>query len=279
MIWNVQGASSRAFLSALGETRRVNTPTVIALVETHMGGDQAQRIADQIGFTGYIHIDTQGFLGGIWVHWRTKVVHVSEVNQSMQHITMKITRLNEEPWYFSAIYAISDPLKRQDLWNYLKEFVTTYNHPWMLGGDFNDMRYNWERSSCYDEVCRRAKHFDQWIDSMELLEIVFSGPSHTWARGLTEETRRSARLDRVLCNTEWASHFSNASVKHLPAIQSDHCPPLISLNGFSPLRAINKPFRFQAAWMTHEKFQGFVENSWNNEAPLVPFLSDFAKTL
>lgn len=37
MVWNVQGASSRAFMAALKELVRIHKPNVIALVETHMG--------------------------------------------------------------------------------------------------------------------------------------------------------------------------------------------------------------------------------------------------
>lgn len=114
---------------------------------------------------------------------------------------------------------------------------------------------------------------------MELIELEFSGPSHTWACGLSEDTRKSARLDRSLCNADWSTRFSNASVKHLPAIQSDHCPLLISPNGFAPISALNKPFWFQAAWMTHEQFDDFVKNKWSNEIPLVPFLKTFSHEL
>ncbi|KAL2899664.1 Uroporphyrinogen decarboxylase [Bienertia sinuspersici] len=48
MVWNVQGAGSQAFLAALKELIRVHKPLVIALVETHMGGEQTQFIAKQI---------------------------------------------------------------------------------------------------------------------------------------------------------------------------------------------------------------------------------------
>lgn len=99
---------------------------------------------------------------------------------------------------------------------------------------------------------------------MDLLELEFSGASHTWARGLTPETRQSGRLDRALCNSSWGLRFENAKVKHSPAFQSDHCPIFISPNRFVPLQAINRPFRFQASWLTHENFQEFVGEKWNS---------------
>lgn len=65
--------------------------------------------------------------------------------------------------------------------------------------------------------------FNDWIEDMELLEIEFTAAAHTWARGLSLETRKSARLDRALCNTKWGLRFDQAKAKHLPAIASNQC--------------------------------------------------------
>lgn len=114
---------------------------------------------------------------------------------------------------------------------------------------------------------------------MHLIEVEFAGAAHTWARGLTPETRQSGRLDRVLCNVEWGLRFENAKVKHLPAIGSDHCPILISPNGFAPLQSINRPFKFQAAWLTHEQFDKFVNDKWDSNGPLIPALAKLSSDL
>ncbi|KAL2899016.1 Dynein heavy chain 14 axonemal [Bienertia sinuspersici] len=211
MVWNVQGAGSKAFMAALKEFLRVHKPVVLCLVETHMGGE----IADRFSFRGHIRVDAQGFLGGIWLisQWR-----LSELENFL---------------------GILQPLSQK--------FCYDPQSPLAVGCDFNDTRHEWERSSYSNETRRRARRFDAWIEDMELIEVEFSGPSHTWTRGLSEETRKSARLDRTLCNTEWAERFSNGMVRHLPAIQSDHCSLLISPNGFTPISSMNKPFRFQAA--------------------------------
>ncbi|KAL2922450.1 Protein YABBY 2 [Bienertia sinuspersici] len=89
----------------------------------------------------------------------------------------------------------------------------------------------------------------------------------------------SARIDHVFCNSAWATRFDQASMKHLPTIQSDHCPLLISSNGFAPLSSINKPFRFQAAWMTHENFQEFIQSNWASNSPLIPALEALSNDL
>ncbi|XP_074277012.1 uncharacterized protein LOC141600668 [Silene latifolia] len=112
-------------------------------------------------------------------------------------------------------------------------------------------------------MARRCAFFNNLIESCQLIELEFSGPAYTWARGSSAATRQSARLDRALCNSEWSTQFSEASVRHLPAFQSYHCPLLISPNGFAPLSSVQRPFRFQAAWMTHENFSEFIR--WNED--------------
>ncbi|XP_074303625.1 uncharacterized protein LOC141638090 [Silene latifolia] len=136
-------------------------------------------------------------------------------------------------------------MDRRELWTELETYARSNNHPWMIAGDFNETRNLFEHHGGDSNMARRCENFDNWIENCELIELEFSGPLHTWARGTSIETRQSARLDRALCNSDWSMMFSDASVKHLPAFQSDHCPLLISPNGFSPLNLVQQPFGFK----------------------------------
>lgn len=115
MVWNVQGAGSKAFMAALKELVRIHKPNVIALVETHMGGQQADKIATLIHYAGHTRVDAQGFSGGIWIFWQPDLVTIEPIIKHDQFITMDIKRVGGEPWYFTAIYASPDPTKRKDL--------------------------------------------------------------------------------------------------------------------------------------------------------------------
>ncbi|XP_021717958.1 uncharacterized protein LOC110685744 [Chenopodium quinoa] len=279
MVWNVQGAGSSNFIRSLKDLIHAHKPNVLVLVETHMGGDQAVKIANTIKYDGHERVDAMGFSGGIWVLWKTDLVTVNPILKHYQHITMEISRVGDRPWYFSAVYANPDPTKRKELWKELQEFARQNNEPWLVAGDFNDTRFPSERNTFCRETDRRSSLFNSWVEEMELVEVEFSGAFHTWARGRSLETRKSARLDRALCNEQWATRFDNAAMKHLPAIHSDHCPILISPNGFVPLQTLHRPFRFQATWMTHENFKEFVAQKWDNNSPLVPALSKLSKDL
>ncbi|XP_021766706.1 uncharacterized protein LOC110731184 [Chenopodium quinoa] len=214
MIWNTQGTGSREFINVLKEIVRVNKPCVLALVETHMGGDHAQKIASILNYNGHTRVDAQGYSGGIWIYWKPELVKVDPITKHNQYITMMITRVGEIPWYFTAIYASPDPSKRSELWYEFRKFADNNNQPWLLAGDFNETRYSWERNSSCPETSRRSERFNAWVDDTQLLELEFSGPSHTWARGNSYDTYQSARLDRALCNSEWGLRFDLARVKH-----------------------------------------------------------------
>ncbi|XP_074265328.1 uncharacterized protein LOC141587759 [Silene latifolia] len=265
MVWNVQGTGSKNKISAIKEVVRTYKPTVLALVETHMGGDHAIKLGTILGYDGHSRVNAIGFSGGIWLYWKKDIVSINPIVEHQQFITVEISRNRELPWFFSAVYASPDSTNRRELWSELETFARMNNRPWIMAGDFNETRSLAERHGGNKSMARRCERFNNWIENCEFIELAFSGPAHTWARGNSVETRQSARLDRALCNAEWGELFEDAMVRHLPAIQSDHCPLFISPNGFVPLNAINRPFHFQACWLTHENFKEFIDNSWPDE--------------
>lgn len=52
-MYGVECARGREFISVLKEVIRLHKPTVLALVETHMGGEQVVRIATMLGYSGH----------------------------------------------------------------------------------------------------------------------------------------------------------------------------------------------------------------------------------
>ncbi|XP_074296800.1 uncharacterized protein LOC141627423 [Silene latifolia] len=279
MVWNIQGTGNRNKIAALKEVVKTYKPSILALVETHMGGDHAVNVQKIIGYDGHIRVDAIGFSGGIWVYWKTDLIKVEPVYEHAQFITLEVSRTGGVPWLFTAVYASPDPTNRRALWTELEDFARTNNKPWLLAGDFNETRSLGERHGGNASMAKRCENFNNWIENCELLELEFSGPAHTWARGNSPETRQSARLDRALCSVEWGTIHEDASVRHLPAFQSDHCPLLIAPNGFAPLNSVQKPFRFQAAWMTHERFSTFIAEKWPEQGPFTTRLSELSKSL
>lgn len=89
-----------------------------------------------------------------------ELVSVEPIIKHDQFITLDIKRVNDEPWYFTAIYATPDLNKRTDLWKELENFSSSHNKPWLLAVDFNDNRFAWERNSSYVETSRCTVRFN-----------------------------------------------------------------------------------------------------------------------
>lgn len=70
VIWNAQGVSNK--LTSIRELIRIKRPTMLAFVETHISGEQAQLVCDQIGFSGQLRVEAEAFSGGIWLFWKKK---------------------------------------------------------------------------------------------------------------------------------------------------------------------------------------------------------------
>ncbi|XP_010687131.1 uncharacterized protein LOC104901277 [Beta vulgaris subsp. vulgaris] len=278
LVWNVQGVGNK--VPVIRELVRINKPSVVVLVETHMSGDQAQKICDKIGFSGQQRVEAQGFSGGIWLFWDISLVSVTSYGSHSQHLTVEISKVGEDPWLFSAVYASPDSTLRKELWRELEKIKEDYAGPWLLAGDFNKTMTMSERNGVESsEMVRRCRSFSNWVNNNELIDLDCSGPSHTWFRGNSSETFKSARLDRGLVNEEWRLRFNEGAVRNLPKAASDHCPIIISTNGFAPIPGTLKPFCFQAAWMKHAKFHEFVFKNWKKMALIVPFLREFAAKL
>jgi len=93
------------------------------------------------------------------------------------------------------------------------------------------------------------------------------------------QTRKQARLDRVLCNVEWRSRFQEATVRHLAYSYSDHCPLLINMMRTGTLPSRARPFKFQAVWTEHHSFKDFLVQHWQPNLPLVSALHHLTEDL
>ncbi|KAJ8440990.1 hypothetical protein Cgig2_020019 [Carnegiea gigantea] len=229
LVWNDQGAGKPEFKVTLKEFIRMNRPSIGALLETYLDGSHALRLATNIGLLGHMCIDTVGFSGGIWLYYNKGKIEVRCIKSHAQQLTVKITRPGEKHWFFTAIYANPDCSK----------------------SDFNETTSLERRHRGSMDMSRRCDKFKFSIANNALIDLGFSGPKFTWNRGKTMETRKSARLDRGLCNTLWRVRFPKAVVRHLPALNSDHNPLLINTTGFAYISRNERPFRFLSAWQRH----------------------------
>lgn len=114
----------------------------------------------------------------------------------------------------------------------------------------------------------KCNRFRVYIEEWGLLDVELKGPRFTWKgpkwRGYEWLYKK---LDRCLCSVQWLDFLLMPC--HVGSrICSDHHPILIDTK---PDRRFSRcrPFRFEVAWLTHEKFKEFLGSNWVNtvEAP------------
>ncbi|KAJ4825140.1 hypothetical protein Tsubulata_008675 [Turnera subulata] len=176
---------------------------------------------------------------------------------------------NSSSFLFTAVYGCPKESWRRYLWRNLEALAETIKEPWLVAGDFNAVLEGAERRTRSGRPGQANSLFVDCLLKTNLLDVGFAGCTFTWKSGI-----QRARLDRFLCNSVWCTQFPEASVLHLPRVGSNHCPILIR-NGSSPPPIANCPFRFQAAWLTHQDFPQFVSENWNNSMDLYDSVQEF----
>ncbi|XP_028767870.1 uncharacterized protein LOC114725484 [Neltuma alba] len=220
LIWNSRDAASKGFVAALKGLKSSYRLDVVAILEP--------RVSDG--------------------------VQVENVVKDEQFIHCKV-REGEEECVLTTVYGSPNEQKRQHLWGKLKMLADEINEPWMVVGDFSDIKSPLEQKGGGRVNEARCRRFTEWIQECELIDIDATGPFFTWKGPKWEGLDRVyKRLDRCFTNYQWQCKFVNAEVRVAPRICSNRHPIYVDLDLvlYSNSKRI---FRFEATWQLNEQFQ------------------------
>ncbi|XP_026396844.1 uncharacterized protein LOC113291535 [Papaver somniferum] len=145
----------------------------------------------------------------------------------------------------------TEPKKTQ--WNFISEFSSDVQQPWLILGDLNFHLDSNSNSS------------DKWvqnrINDAGLIDIGYEGKDYTWTSNSYGTGSRKARLDMALSNNDWTFSFATAKILHLNFVASDHCLVLLITDPIP--KNLLKPFKFFRTWIEHSNFKNTIDQSWN----------------
>lgn len=125
--------------------------------------------------------------------------------------------------------------------------------PWIIIGNFNCIREDGKMIRVQPRASASMEDCNHCIKKYGVVELKHFGGSMSWFNGHAGNTKKWARLDRVLVNLFFLNAWQFAKLNYLEHSTSDHKPMLVQLveqlNGFGP-----SPFRFQNMWLTHSNF-------------------------
>lgn len=137
-------------------------------------------------FPGWSSDDNYGFspLGKIWIIWHPSLL-VSIIYKSLQMIIAEVTwPSSQSKTFISLIYASNDVVERVTLWEEIASLAATYEldtKPWILLGDFNQIRDPAEHSSPPSlNMNKRIRDFNNCLINENLEDLNFRGTTFTW---------------------------------------------------------------------------------------------------
>ncbi|XP_061345139.1 uncharacterized protein LOC133290994 [Gastrolobium bilobum] len=250
-----------------------------ALMEARTNGSTCCKLMRKINFDKSIVEEATGFSGGIWIMWDSRRAKVEVISQATQYIHMRVEIENINRFLCTAIYASPHEVTRHEMWEEVKLISQTSNEPWIMAGDFNDIRCSDEKRGDSPTDIAKCLRFQYFLDSCQVEEVTGMGAKFTWQGPKWNHLDRVfKKLDRVCANMSWRLNFDEATVRVMPRILSDHSPLLLTMKsnmqGWS-----ERPFRFMAAWMEHPDFERLMEDKWHSDMEINGMLSNFIPQL
>ncbi|KAI9126817.1 hypothetical protein K1719_002413 [Acacia pycnantha] len=271
---NGLGAANKGVAAVVRDMKRRYRIDIGVVLEPRISGSHATKIIRSWGFKHSRRVEAQGFSGGIWILWERDDLVVEVLLSGDQFLHCKVD-LGGISMLFTAIYANPNERSRHCLWEELSSISRDVTEPWLLAGDFNDIKSPLEQKGGGRINATRCGRFNEWIQECKLLDIEASGPFFTWRGPKWDGLERVfKRLDRCLCNILWQETFSTAEARVVPRIGSDHHPIVVRL-AEEQKNFLVRPFRFQAAWLMHDQFNGLLHENWSalteahNNLPIV----------
>lgn len=140
----------------------------------------------------------------------------------------------------------------------LSSIVGRWPCPWVIGEDFNIIRFSSERKGgC--PISTDMWAFPDWIRHHELIDLPLDGAHYNWSN--CQEDPIMSRLVRFLVSPSWVELFPDCIQKAIPRPISDNCPISLvtGLVDWGP-----PPFWLEIMWLKEKPFLEGVPGWWRD---------------
>lgn len=168
-------------LRALREILRERRPDLVFLMETRKRVDQMDGVLRKldVSFGCFTVNRERSGGGGLVLLWRNDW-NVRILSYSPGHIDARVTTNDNFSCRFTGFYGNPIHAFRHHSWELLRRLANVSNEPWILGGDFNEILRDEEKSGRRLRSLNQMLDFQEAIDYCDLREVDFIGAHFTW---------------------------------------------------------------------------------------------------
>nr|XP_009599700.1 uncharacterized protein LOC104095304 [Nicotiana tomentosiformis] len=113
--------------------------------------------------------------GGILLMWDDRSLEVKEIRKGAFSLAALVKdRVSGVEWGFGGVYGPVGEGSKVSFWEELANILGEWDIPWVLGGDFNTIRFPEERLGC-SVFSRAMEEFSDFINDHLLIDLPLSG--------------------------------------------------------------------------------------------------------
>ncbi|KMZ71517.1 hypothetical protein ZOSMA_17G00720 [Zostera marina] len=239
LAWNVRGLNKDARIKEVKTLLAAKRIEIFGLNETKIKKQRQDEVREKFGGNWEIHTNVDEVQdpnetetgNSIWLGWENSIWEGEIISKSKQHIHCKLRNLGGLKIYFTTIYGKNRKAVRELLWDKIREIkVNMDSLPWIISGDFNEIRYQTEREGQGDDEDDSRK-FNELIDNLDLIEMGTTGGDFTWTNCSNRGNLVRSKIDRTgtFTNEEWKMKWPVTIVEFYKGGTSDHVAQLIKI--------------------------------------------------
>lgn len=224
-VWNCRGVGQPSAVRILRNFVVSHRPSIIFLSEVKSTNiDFVNRIMLSLGFKNLEFIPATGRSGGLLLGW-IDCIDITVLLTNDNYINcLVLDRTDNQHWQLTTIYAPPTPVGRIVFWDAIKTIGQSFIGPWCVIGDFNMVLDANDKQGGRPVASSSRLNLRQLTDDMGLIDLGFIGKRFTWNNRRCGNANIQERIDMGFANEAWRLRFPHATITHLVAIKSDHCP-------------------------------------------------------
>jgi hypothetical protein len=149
-------------------------PDVLFLSETLVSANKSEDFRYMLGFDSCLAVNSTGRSGDLTLYWNSSF-NCTVINYSTNHIFVRIDDPAKRAWQFTWYYGFPEGGRRQNAWDFLRGLAMDTSLPWCIGGDFNDILFEHEKSGSVDRAAWLINGFRQAVTDSGLFDVPLVG--------------------------------------------------------------------------------------------------------
>jgi hypothetical protein len=256
--WNVRGLGDPLKCDIVKDSLRANLLDLVMLQETKLSNISSFKSSTFLptDLNTFLSLDASRASRGLLSAWNpNKFKLKSSIARTFSISVQLESELNATLFWVSNFYGPYLEDERPAFFQEIRDLDQLINGPWRLAGDFNSVRFPYERSSLH--ISTNENLFNDIIRDVAIQELPLLDRTFTWSN--MQSLPIHCKLDRVFINALWDDILPDSSLVSLPRTTSDHFPLLVEISTKIP---IPKVFRYYNIWKHKAGFKDIVTNCW-----------------